>query len=51
MFSEWGLEFSIDYLDSLLNRSDVIEFVKIAGIMHGLGTWRPKFGRFVSEEM
>jgi len=30
----------------LLNRSEVIDFVKIAGAMKGIGDWRPKYGRF-----
>lgn len=46
IFKKWELDLEIFYLDALLNKSDIEEFLRTAGIMIGLGTWRPKFGRF-----
>jgi hypothetical protein len=32
--------------DELVNQSEVLELLRIAGEQVGLGDWRPKFGRF-----
>lgn len=45
-WSEWSLKFRIDYDTTILNRASIVEFVKVAGNMVGLGDWRPKHGRF-----
>lgn len=45
-WTEWGLKFRIDYDTTLLNRASLVEFLKIAGRVKGLGDWRPKHGRF-----
>jgi hypothetical protein len=29
-----------------LNKSEIIDFMKIAGAMRGIGDWRPKYGKF-----
>lgn len=50
-FTDWVITFSTQYLTDLLNKTDVIEFARIAGIQCGLCDWRPKFGRFVVEEV
>ncbi len=50
-FNDWRLEFTVSYLEELLNPKDVFEFAKVAGIQCGLCDWRPRFGRFVAEMM
>lgn len=50
-FNDWSITFTVHYLTDLLDKKDVIEFVNIAGIQCGLCDWRPKFGRFVVEEI
>lgn len=50
-FDDWSITFTVHYLTDLLDKKDVIEFSKIAGIQCGLCDWRPKFGRFIVEEI
>jgi hypothetical protein len=45
-FDEWEADIEIKFLPTLLNRKEVIEFVKIGGEQVGLGDWRPRFGRY-----
>lgn len=48
-FDDWSITFTVHYLDDLLDKRNLVEFAKIAGIQVGLCDWRPKFGRFVVE--
>ena len=45
----WTLEFSVDFEESLIEQRTLIEAMKTAGVMCGIGGWRPKFGRFLVE--
>jgi hypothetical protein len=45
-FPEWSAVIQATFLTTVLNRSEVIDFMKIAGAMKGLGDWRPKYGSF-----
>ena len=45
-FPNWSVDVTAQFLPSLLNRAEVIEFLEIAGFREGLGDWRPKFGSF-----
>lgn len=49
IFKNWSADLVVHYLPSVLNKSDIQEFMDIAGQLVGLGDWRPKFGRFVVE--
>lgn len=46
IFREWSLKTTIHYLPDMLNESQVIDILKIAGRIVGLCDYRPKFGRF-----
>jgi len=46
-FPEWSAVISATFLTTELNRSEVVDFMKIAGAMRGIGDWRPKYGRFM----
>jgi len=46
IFREWSANLEVNYLNSLLNESEVLEFLKICGEQIGFGDWRPRFGRF-----
>ncbi|MEC9346054.1 MAG: hypothetical protein VYB54_07490 [Pseudomonadota bacterium] len=48
-FKSWGATVTIDFEDGQLNRSEVVDFVHIAGQLIGIGDWRPRYGRFVAE--
>jgi hypothetical protein len=45
----WTLEFTLDFEESMIERNTLIEAMKTAGAMCGIGGWRPKFGRFLVE--
>jgi len=48
-FREWALNVEIKFNDTILDKSDLITIVETAGVMIGLGDYRPKFGRFEAE--
>ena len=48
-FPEWSLQFTVTYIEELLNKRDITEVATIAGWQIGLCEWRPKFGRFKAE--
>lgn len=45
-FRDWGASFEAAFDPEILNRADVVEFANVAGRLIGLGTFRPRFGRF-----
>lgn len=45
-FNAWQVTAEVEFLPTLLNRTDVVEIFEIAGFREGLGDWRPKFGKF-----
>lgn len=49
IFRRWGATVLVDYLPDQLNEAEVVEMVRIAGSVIGIGDWRPKFGRFTAE--
>jgi len=48
-FSTWSLDLEIHYLPGLLDPSEILDHLKVAGDTVGLGDWRPRFGRFSVE--
>jgi hypothetical protein len=51
MFSEWGLTFTVNYDELVLEPELVDGFVELAGSRIGLCDWRPKHGRFIVEKV
>jgi len=51
LFRTWSLTFEVLYNASQLNLEEIAEFVRIGGEQIGLGDWRPRFGRYVVEDM
>ncbi|QQN62160.1 hypothetical protein JIR23_21440 [Bradyrhizobium diazoefficiens] len=49
-FPEWSARVDGTYLPSMINRSELLEFFRLAG-PHGLGDRRPDYGRFRVEEI
>jgi hypothetical protein len=49
-FPEWSARVTATFLPSMINRTEIIEFFKLAGPF-GLGDHRPQFGRFLVEEI
>jgi hypothetical protein len=46
IFEKWSCEFTVMYDQNQLQREDIIEAAQSAGLMVGLGDWRPRFGKF-----
>jgi hypothetical protein len=51
IFESWTLLAQVLYNPSQLNRSEIQEFFRIGGDLIGLGDWRPRFGRYLVEDM
>lgn len=47
----WRLRFECEYDDTIINGQMVFKAMQDAGALIGLGDWRPKFGRFIAEEV
>jgi len=45
----WSVKFTVEYDDSIVNESSIVQAARDAGSLIGLGDWRPKFGRFSVE--
>jgi len=46
---EWSATVTVTYEDTLLNLAQVVDIIDATGSQVGLGTWRPKHGRFFAE--
>ncbi len=43
---EWELEFQVEVLDDRADPNAIHEILKLAGLRQGIGSYRPRFGRF-----
>jgi hypothetical protein len=39
------------FLTTTLNKTEVIEFCQIAGLLVGIGDWRPEYGQFTTVQI
>lgn len=46
IFHEWSTSFSVSYLDEVINEHDLVTALRNAGMLCGIGDWRPRHGRF-----
>jgi len=46
IFHGWELGFTLSYLPELINDQQVRDALALAGMIAGIGTYRPKYGRF-----
>lgn len=49
IFLHWSAAFSVEFMEDVLDCSDLIRTVEEAGRRIGIGTYRPRFGRFSVE--
>ena len=49
-FDAWAANVVVDFVPSLLDPADVRRFMTLAGEQVGLGDWRPRFGRFWTDD-
>jgi hypothetical protein len=47
----WSLTFEVEFDESIVNPKSLLKAMTDAGALIGLGDWRPKFGRFLVEEV
>lgn len=45
-FDDWAVDFELEYLSDVINEHQINQIVDIAGIVVGLGDYRPKYGTF-----
>ena len=50
-FDKWSCKVEVDYLDESINEEMITRAITKAGILVGVGDWRPKFGRFTIEKL
>lgn len=46
IFQRWAATVMFEYLDDQLSESDLIDILRVAGRIVGIGDWRPRYGRF-----
>jgi hypothetical protein len=46
LFREWAAEFTVGFMADLIDAQDIQRIVEHAGRVIGIGTFRPRFGRF-----
>ncbi len=46
VFNDWSATIEVQYLPSVVDEAEVKQAIEVAGLMVGLGDYRPKFGRF-----
>lgn len=46
IFLKWATEFQVGYMADVIQRDDVVRVLEEAGRRIGIGTYRPRFGRF-----
>lgn len=49
IFREWAVNAELELLEEQLNLSDLRRIAETAGLLIGLGSWRPRYGRFEAE--
>lgn len=45
-FESWELDFQMEVLDDRADEDAIQEILKLAGLRQGIGSYRPRFGRF-----
>lgn len=46
IFLKWAAEFEVAFMEDVIDRGDLVRVVEEAGRRIGIGTYRPRFGRF-----
>lgn len=49
IFTSWSTKFSIEFMQDVVDQADLVRVVEEAGRRIGIGTYRPRFGRFTVE--
>ena len=46
-FEKWSLSFKIMIIDEIAAQNDIMRYLQKAGMVKGLGDFKPRFGRFI----
>lgn len=46
IFLKWAATFDVEYMEDIIDKADVLRCISDAGRLVGIGTYRPRFGRF-----
>jgi hypothetical protein len=46
IFLSWATQFDIEFMEDVIDKGDLVRVVEEAGRRIGIGTYRPRFGRF-----
>jgi hypothetical protein len=46
---EWAANICVTYDEGLINQAQIADILEVSGAIVGVGTWRPKFGRFYAK--
>jgi hypothetical protein len=49
IFRKWAANVTFEYLDDQMDEGDIVDILRVAGRIIGLGDWRPRYGRFEIE--
>ena len=49
IFNEWSTEVTCHFDESQIEEPDIIKMFEIAGLRYGVGTYRKRFGKFVTK--
>ena len=49
IFLKWAAQFEIAYMEDVIDKADLVRVIEEAGRRIGIGTYRPRFGRFSVE--
>lgn len=49
IFLSWATQFDVEFMEDVIDKSDLVRVVEEAGRRIGIGTYRPRFGRFTVE--
>ena len=51
IFHNWSVQAPLHFEDTIIDEDELIKVAEDAGILVGLGDWRPRFGRFMVEKV
>jgi len=51
MVTDWMADVEVKYDDTVIEPEVILQALEVAGLERGLGDWRPKYGRFVVEQI
>ena len=51
LFDRWSAMIELSYLEDIVNPGDLTSAVRAAGMLVGIGDWRPRYGRFALQDL